>query len=332
MQELHTFGCPSSAARLYKIASAQVLHEVLLRTKEDALPYLPLGAGSNLLIKEHYEGIVLKMEMAGISIVQENEHAVWLRIGAGLPWQVLVDYCLEQGYYGLENLTQIPGCVGAAPTQNIGAYGVELSSFFEELEALSTKTRTIKKFNHKACAFGYRYSLFKEPRHKHWVITQVTLRLPKVFRPECGYGALQDALNKQGITAPTARQIEQTVRGIRSSKLPNPDELGNAGSFFKNPIMPKRQYLALREKHPHLNLTAIHEQSGRVKISASALIEQAGWKGKRVGKVGVYDRHALVLVNYGKATGKAIWQMAQAIIRDVKEKFGVQLAPEVTVL
>lgn len=329
LADFHTFGCRAHAAQLHRIDSLKTLHEVLSRTQKDGLPYLPLGGGSNVLIRGDYEGIVLKMEIKDITIVKEDNTHLWLHVGAGLAWQVLVDTCLSRGYYGLENLTHIPGCVGAAPIQNIGAYGVELSSFFQELEAVSTKTLTVKNFEAKACHFSYRYSRLREASHKEWVITSVTLRLHKVFSPVITYKALQEAIDTQGITSPTAAQMARIVATIRTAKLPDPRNLGNAGSFFKNPIIPKTQYLHLQKKLPTLMGTFLG--NNMVKIAGSVLIEAAGWKGKRQGRVGVYEKHALILVNYGGGSGEDIWQLAQSIQRDVQEKFGVALEPEVVV-
>ena len=330
LQALHTFGCPTHAVRLYRITTPKTLDAVLSRGKEGKGPYLPLGGGSNVLFRGDYEGIVLKIEIDGITRAAEDRHHVWLRIGAGVPWQSVVAHCLSKGYYGIENLTHIPGCMGAAPIQNIGAYGVELTSCFQELEATSTKTRETRTFAAKDCHFGYRHSIFKEPSHRDWVITQVTLRLRKRFSPIITYQALQEALAKQGLSSPTARQVADTVASIRQAKLPDPKTLGNAGSFFKNPTIPVLQYRALQKRYPACTSTPV--DGNQVKMSASALIEMTEWKGKRVGEVGVHEKHALVLVNYGRGTGQQVWQLAQEIQKDVAKKFGIMLEPELTLL
>ena len=253
-----------------------------------------------------------------------------LKVGAGEVWHDLVLYTIEHGYHGLENMSLIPGSVGASPMQNIGAYGVEIKDVFEKLEALEIQTGEMQTFSKDACAFGYRESVFKRALKGKYIITYVYFRLSLTEKVSTHYGAIESELTKQGISNPTSKDVSNAVIAIRSSKLPNPKELGNAGSFFKNPVVPIETYNRIKEVYLDAPSYPIDEKS--VKVPAGWLIETAGWKGKQVGACGVHKNQALVLVNYGGATGNEIYKLSTEIIEDIVQKFGITLEREVNIL
>lgn len=292
-----------------------------------------LGGGSNILLTQDVDGWVLKNEIRGIGLVREDADHYYIKAGAGEIWHELVLHCIEKGWAGIENLSLIPGCAGAAPIQNIGAYGVELKDVFHELDAFDTYTGSVMTFSKADCTFGYRDSFFKHAEPGRYVIMHVTLQLRKqpVFHVE--YGAIREELEKAGVTELSIKAISDAVIRIRSSKLPDPKVTGNAGSFFKNPAIPEAQFKALKAAYP--GISAYPAGAGLVKVAAGWLIEHCGpsegisWKGYRVGDAGVHPKQALVLVNYGKANGAAIAALASAIITAVELKFGVTLEREV---
>ena len=290
-----------------------------------------LGGGSNVLIKSDLIQPVLKMSIPGIEVQNDKEDEVLVKSGAGVIWHDLVTYCVNRDFGGIENLALIPGTVGAAPIQNIGAYGVELKDSFHGLKAFVPETGVIKEFSVNECNFGYRDSIFKNDLKGEVIITEVTLRLQKSpHKIEDSYYALREYFQANGITEPTIKDVYDAVVAIRESKLPNPELIGNAGSFFKNPIVKSSVYQKLKAEYS--NMPSFEAGNGKIKIPAGWLIEQAGWKGKKVGNVGTYKNQALVLVNHGGATGEEIYQHAMNIHESVKEKFGIELAPEVNVI
>ncbi len=331
LRTLNTFGIQASARYFAALKDTTEFSTLMQLPEWQQLPKFILGGGSNVLFTQQFTGLIIKNEMMGIHRLAEDDDHVWLQVGAGENWHTFVLYCIEQGLGGVENLSLIPGTVGAAPIQNIGAYGVELCDVFEELTALDMASGVSKIFSREACQFGYRDSVFKSLYKNQYLITCVTLRLNKKPQFNLSYGALQQTLQDMHVTEPTLRTISEAVMQIRRSKLPDPAVLGNAGSFFKNPIIALQQFTALKNEFalmPHFE----GDSPSTVKISAGWMIEQCGWKGKRVGEVGVYDKQALVLVNYGAGTGADIQQLVAHIQQSVFARFGVQLMPEVNII
>jgi len=324
----NTFGIEASAAHFTEVASVDELCRVL---REAVPPVLILGGGSNLLFTRDWPGTVVRNTIRGIEVVRRFKNRVWVRIGGGENWHGFVQWAVGQNLGGVENLSLIPGSVGAAPVQNIGAYGVELKDVFVGLEAVELTTGKIRRFSRPACRFGYRDSFFKQEGKGRYCITSVTLSLSTArHRINTGYGDIVRTLAEMGVAKPGIADVSAAVTRIRSSKLPDPARIGNCGSFFKNPEVERAVYAKIQETHPaapHYDLP-----SGRVKIPAGWLIEQCGWKGKRVGNTGCHDKQALVLVNHGGATGAEVVALAQAIIGSVEKTFGVRLEPEVNIL
>lgn len=292
--------------------------------------WLILGGGSNVLFAGDYQGLILKNNLKGINILQETDEKVWIKAAAGEIWHELVMFCVERNFAGVENLSLIPGTVGAAPMQNIGAYGVELIDVFDTLTAFDVTTGTFKIFTKQDCDFGYRSSVFKTIFKGKYFITDVTLRLSKSPVINISYGAIKDVLAAKNITHPSIKEISDAVIQIRKSKLPDPQILGNAGSFFKNPEIPDSLYQQL--KSVYTNMPGYPTTEGFTKVPAGWLIEQCGWKGKQVGNTGAHKDQALVLVNYGGATGAEIMQHARTIQQSVQDKFGISIIPEVNLI
>lgn len=329
LKDYNTFGLEAKAAAFVEVHSVEELQEAL-RENQGKLPIFILGGGSNLLLTQDVPFLVIKNAIKGITIVEEAETDLVLAVGGGENWHQLVMKTLDNGLSGLENLSLIPGTVGAAPIQNIGAYGVELKDVFEKLEAVELATGNLQTFDAAACKFGYRDSVFKQELKGKFCITTVFLRLSKKPLINTNYGAIREVLKERHIEQPTSRDVSDAVIFIRQSKLPDPAKLGNSGSFFQNPEIERSQFERLQQQFP--NIIHYDLPDGRVKIPAGWLIEQCGWKGKRVGNTGSHKDQSLVLVNYGGATGAEVWQLAQDIIASVKEKFGIELTPEVNVL
>jgi len=325
LKELHTFGLSVDAAAYTSISSEEEL-QALLPVQS---PVLILGGGSNLLFTQNFEGLVLHNSIKGIEVIDETEQDVLLRVGGGEVWHELVLWSIEQGYGGLENLSLIPGSVGAAPIQNIGAYGVEVKDVFEKLEAIDIKTGETKIFEHKDCHFGYRDSVFKRALKGKYYITRVIFRLSKQPTFNVSYGAIKTVLEEQK-TVVSIRSISDAVIQIRQQKLPDPKEIGNSGSFFKNPIIPISQFEKLKKQYPKMPSYPLGETE--VKLAAGWLIDQLGWKGYRKGDAGVHKNQALVLVNYGNAKGAEIWALAQEIQQSVLAQYGIHLEAEVNIL
>lgn len=330
LQQLNTFGIEAEARYFAEIRSVEDLQTLLRDTRYNNTPKLILGGGSNVLMTGHFDGLVIKMGICGIEQVKQDENHAWLRIGAGENWHEFVMDTLNRGLSGVENLSLIPGTVGAAPMQNIGAYGVEICEVFEELEAVDISTRKLERFDNDLCQFGYRESIFKKELKGKHIITHVTLRLNRKPSFNTSYGAIRQTLEERKITDLNARAISDAVIHIRRSKLPDPTVIGNAGSFFKNPVIGQSEFEQLQSRFP--NVPHYAQPDGSIKVPAGWLIEQAGWKGKRVGQTGVHDRQALVLVNHGGAVGKEVVDLAMEIKQSVKDKFGIDISPEVNII
>lgn len=325
-----TMGVKAFARFFVEIQSVDELKRALNFASEKSLSTLVLGGGSNILFVDDFPGLVIMNRIEGIEIKSEDDSEVIIEIGAGENWHKVVLFCVENGFGGIENLSLIPGTVGAAPIQNIGAYGTELKDVFVRLDAFLMEDGRAKTFSKSECKFGYRDSIFKKELKGKAIITSVTLKLSKNSTPNIEYSSLKEKLNEKGITKPSIKEVSDAVIEVRQSKLPDPDEIGNTGSFFKNPVISVFQFDELKSQYKTLPSYSVSER--QVKVPAGWLIEQAGWKGKRVGEAGVHDKQALVLVNHGKATGKEIWALAQEIIESVHQKFDIRLTPEVNIL
>ncbi|MDD2983013.1 MAG: UDP-N-acetylmuramate dehydrogenase [Crocinitomicaceae bacterium] len=328
LKPFNTFGIDVKATRFATFASPEELGQILKDNKNK--PLLILGGGSNLLLTKDFDGLVLKNEIKGIEVISETADEVLIRSGAGEVWHEFVLYCISKNYCGIENLSLIPGSVGASPMQNIGAYGVEIKDVFDKLEAVEIATGEIHTFDNETCEFGYRESIFKHAVKNQYVITNVYFKLSKTQNTNTSYGAINQQLEVMGIGNPTIKDVSDAVIAIRSSKLPNPKEIGNAGSFFKNPVIEHAHYQEILKNYPNAPSYPVGEQ--HVKVPAGWLIETAGWKGKVVGETGVHKNQALVLVNYGDATGKEIYQLSTDIIEDINQKFKILLTREVNIL
>lgn len=335
LRELNSFGLPAVARTLARVTSEADVRRLLADPRCGAAPKLVLGGGSNLVFSRDPQAVVLKVEVMGRRLVAERPEARIVELGAGESWHEVVAWTLGQGWPGLENLALIPGTVGAAPVQNIGAYGLELADRFESLDAVDLVTGRTVTLDARACAFGYRDSIFKRggaalPRDRY-AITRVRFRLSRRFTPRLDYGDIRAELDARGVGTPTAQAVAEAVAAIRRRRLPDPAVQGNAGSFFKNPIVAADVAQALRERFGAMPQYP-HGGDGReVKLSAAWLIEQVDWKGRGIhpdDAAAVSAQHALVLVNRGGATGGALWALAQAIQHDVAERFGVMLEPE----
>jgi UDP-N-acetylmuramate dehydrogenase len=326
LQAFNTFGLPARARRYLRVTHADQLDGLRGDSAGTGLPCFVLGGGSNVLLTRDVEALVLHMAIEGREVIGEEDGKTLVRAGAGENWHAFVQYTLDQGLGGLENLSLIPGTVGAAPIQNIGAYGLEIKDVFHSLTVFDLATGERRTLTGQDCRFGYRDSVFKHAGGANMVVLDVTFALPRDWRPNLRYAELAQAVAAAGIDAPTPRQVSDTVVAIRRRKLPDPAEIGNAGSFFKNPVVPGARCRALLESFPQLVHHA--QPDGSEKLAAGWLIDQCGWKGKNMGAAGVYPKQALVLVNNGGATGADVMALARAIQQDVLERFGVELEPE----
>jgi UDP-N-acetylmuramate dehydrogenase len=330
LKPYNTFGIEANASQFVEL---QTLEEVQVLCQTFNLTdrkLLILGGGSNILLTKDFDGMAIKINLKGIEIVKENDEEVWVQAMAGESWHSFVTHCVEKNWGGLENLSLIPGCVGAAPMQNIGAYGTEIKAVFSSLKAVEIATGEMVEFNNEACEFGYRESVFKNKYKGKYIIVSVIFKLNKKPILNVSYGAIQDVLNEKGITSPTIQDISNAVIAIRQSKLPNPAELGNAGSFFKNPEIPAEQYQRLKNEFPEI--PGYPAPNNQVKVPAGWLIEQCQWKGKIVGNTGAHKNQALVLVNYGNATGNEILNLAKQIQDSVYNQFKINISPEVNLI
>lgn len=330
LKPYNTFGIDVNAShfvRVNTIEEVQVLCTAFNLAERNKLVF---GGGSNLLLTKDFDGMAVKIDLKGIDKIKENEDFVWVKAMSGEVWHHLVMYSVENNWGGIENLSLIPGCVGAAPMQNIGAYGVEIKDTFEELFAVEIESGKLVKFTNEECKFGYRESVFKNEVKDKYIIVSVTFKLSKNPKINISYGAIQETLNKKGILQPSIKDVSDAVIEIRKSKLPDPKELGNSGSFFKNPEIALSEYEILKSKHP--TMPGYPVGSDKVKVPAGWLIEQCGFKGKRIGNTGSHKDQALVLVNYGGASGNEIYALALDIQKTVFQHFGISITPEVNII
>ena len=330
LRPFNTFAIHATARYFASFQNIEELHELLHYERPSANNKLILGGGSNILFTKDFDGLVLKNEIKGIDVVSEDEEYVYVKAGAGESWHQFVLYCLANNFAGVENLSLIPGNVGASPMQNIGAYGVEIKDVFYELEAFHVEEKKMQIFSLEDCRFGYRESVFKHQYKNQFVITSVTYRLKKTPVFNTSYGAIGQELEIMGVKELSIQAISQAVINIRSSKLPDWKLMGNAGSFFKNPQISNGQFQQLRKAFPGIVAFPVGEE--QTKLAAGWLIEQCGWKGFREGDAGCYPKQALVLVNYGEAKGEDIFALSEKIIVSVQEKFGVALEREVNIV
>lgn len=328
LKSLNTFRIDVRADELIEIQEEQETHQVISRLRNQKKPYLILGGGSNVLFTKDFDGVIVLNRLTGRKLLKEDENHVWISGMSGESWHDFVMFTIDSGWQGLENLSLIPGSLGAAPVQNIGAYGMELKDIFDSLKAINMYSGEEKTFSKDDCKFGYRDSYFKNETGTHYFITEVNLRLNKTPDYNLSYGPLARLKeNKEVDVSPIT--ISREVMNIRNKKLPDPDAIGNAGSFFKNPIVSDRLFEKIEREHP--DISSFYTGNNSYKISAGWLVEQCGWKGYRIGDAGVYKDQSLVLVNYGNASGKEVWELAQAIQKDVFKTFGIKLEAEVRV-
>ncbi|MBF8646094.1 MULTISPECIES: UDP-N-acetylmuramate dehydrogenase [Pseudomonas] len=325
LKPYNTFGIDVKARYFSQAHDDQEVRQALAQAQQGGLPVLVIGGGSNLLLTRDIDALVLHMASRGRRVLSDDGERIVVEAEAGEPWHPFVQWTLAQGYCGLENLSLIPGTVGAAPMQNVGAYGVEIKDVFVGLTALDRETGELRDFGLAECAFGYRDSLFKR-NPGHWLILRVRFALSRTLRAHLDYGPVRQRLAEQGVTEPTAQAISEAICSIRREKLPDPAELGNAGSFFKNPVVSAEQVERIRAQYP--GVVAYPQADGQVKLAAGWLIEQAGWKGHREGDAGVHRLQSLVLVNYGQASGAQMHALARRIQADILERFGVELEME----
>lgn len=329
LKDLNTFGVEASARWYTDINSEDDLNSLFTDAQWKDQPVLILGGGSNMLFTKDFQGLVIHINIPGLKH-ESKDGEVFVSAGAGVVWNDLVNYCVQHDFAGIENLSLIPGSVGASPIQNIGAYGVELQDIFHSCRAFEISTGSIRTFYKADCHFSYRDSVFKSVLKGLYIITEVTLKLSKIFRPNIKYGAISQELESRGICTPSIRDISSAVSHIRVSKLPDPATIGNAGSFFKNPVIPVTKFIQLQSNFP--DIIYFPSTEGFVKLSAGWLIEQCGWKGRVVGNTGTWKNQALVLVNHGKATGNEIFKLSDDIIISVMNKFGIELHREVNII
>jgi len=329
LKPYNTFGLDVNASQFATFSDVEALKKGL-SSKENEQPLLILGGGSNILFTQDFEGLVLKNDLKGIEVIDENQDHVDVKVMAGEIWHDFVLYCIKNNWAGVENLSLIPGTVGAAPMQNIGAYGVEVKEVFLSLEAIELATSKLVSFEGDQCEFGYRESIFKKSGKDKYIITSVTFRLNKKAVFNTSYGAIKDTLDEMGVTGLTIKAVSDAIIKIRQSKLPDPAEIGNAGSFFKNPIIDRIDYEGLKAEFS--SIPGYKQPNDLFKIPAAWLIEKAGWKGKTLGDIGVHKNQPLVLVNYGDGDGAKIRDLAFEIRDTVAQQFGILLTPEVNII
>jgi UDP-N-acetylmuramate dehydrogenase len=331
LRALNTFGFRVKAKFFTTIHSKEELHELIHSDLYQREERLILGGGSNILFKRDYDGLVIKVDLKGITVVSQTEDSLLLQVASGEVWHELVLHCVKNNWGGIENLSLIPGLVGAAPIQNIGAYGTEIKNMITQVEAIDLKTGLTKLFTNEECCFGYRESVFKNALREKYFISSITLTLTKKnHRLNTSYGAIHETLSSMNIEQPTIKSISDAVIAIRQSKLPDPRVIGNAGSFFKNPSITVNHYQSLQKTNT--TIPSYPSANQEVKVPAGWLIEQCGWKGKKINHVGVHPKQALVLVNYGDGKGEDVFDLALKIASSVKEKFNIELTPEVNII
>lgn len=330
LKSFNTFGIESLAKLFVKVNTVNQITELIESDQFKKNKHFILGGGSNLLFTKNVDAFVIKNELIGIEKIKEDNDFVWITCAAGVVWHEFVMWCIDRNYGGIENLALIPGCTGASPMQNIGAYGVEIKDTFYELEAIELATGQLKTFTKSDCDFGYRESVFKKQLKNQFIITSVTFRLTKVPTFQIEYGAIKHELDNMHVSDLSIKSIAQAIITIRSSKLPNPKEIGNAGSFFKNPEVDEATYMRLKNEFPNLVSYALEHK--KYKLAAGWLIEQAGLKGYRKGDAGVHQLQSLVLVNYGQATGHEVFDLSTHVLETVKQKYGILLEREVNMI
>ncbi len=330
LKPYNTFGIDVSAEQFVEVKTVEEVQVLCTTFNLYERKKLILGGGSNILLTKNFDGMAIKMNLTGMDIIKEDDDHAWVKAMCGELWHDFVQFCVNKNLGGVENLSLIPGCVGAAPMQNIGAYGAEIKDTFEELFAVEIETGKLVKFTNAECKFGYRESVFKHEAKDKFIIVAVTFKLNKKVQLNTQYGAIQDTLLTNGIKEPTIKDVSDAVIQIRSTKLPNPKELGNSGSFFKNPEVSANEYASKLENFP--NMPGYKLENGNVKVPAGWLIEQCGFKGKRIGNTGAHKDQALVLVNYGGATGNEIYDLALQIKDKVFETFKIEINPEVNII
>ncbi len=329
LKKFNTFRIDATAKAFSEVISEEEIIEILSSYEWKNEKKLVLGGGSNLLFTENFNGLVIKISIPGITIIEENVNSVLIKAGSGVVWNDLVNFCVEKNFGGIENLSLIPGTVGAAPIQNIGAYGQELKEVFHSLSGIVIGNFEKRIFLNNECKFGYRESIFKNELKSNFIVTSVILKLQKHPVINLNYDAVRNEIEKLKLEKITIQDISKVVCEIRRKKLPNPEEIGNAGSFFKNPEVNEEKFFELKKEFPEI---AGHKTSaGNYKLAAGWLIEKCGWKGKRIGNTGSHNNQSLVLVNYGNATGKEIMELANGIVNSVQKKFGVSLQTEVNI-
>ncbi len=329
LKGFNTFGIDVRAKEFVVVNAHQDLFDLILKRDLTKEKFLMLGGGSNILFTKDFEGLLIKNEIGGIHVVHEDDQHICLRVGAGMIWHELVLYCIDRGWGGLENLSLIPGTVGASPIQNIGAYGVEVKDLIDEVEGIDLIHKNTRMIKSQECEFGYRSSVFKTSLKNSFLITAVVFRLNKKHQLHVEYGAIRDELTRMKVDHPSIKDVSNAVINIRQSKLPDPNIIGNAGSFFKNPVVSQEKLDILKVAYPSI---VSYPFKNDFKLAAGWLIEQAGWKGHREGNVGCHEKQALVLVNHGNASGTEILQLAQKIQESVSNKFGVELEMEVNII
>ncbi len=327
LKGLNTFGVNASAKYYTEVHNLEDIEALLEWKTQNNLPSLLLGGGSNLLFKNNYQGLVAKVCLGGKELVEEDDEFFYVSVAGGENWHDFVRWTVVKNIAGLENLSLIPGTAGAAPIQNIGAYGVEIADHFHSLQAVDLDNGNVLEFDKALCQFGYRESFFKSQALDKLLITSVTFALPKIPKWKMDYAGVREVLEGK---QPSAEKISDAIMALRQSKLPDPVEIGNAGSFFKNPVIDTKKWEALKNDNP--NLPGYPQTEDIIKTSAAWLIDSCGWKGYRKGDAGISDKHALVLVNYGEATGAELWGVAEEIMVSVEDKFGILLEPEPRVL
>ncbi len=330
LKDLNTFGLEANARFFCQIFEENQLIDALQFAITKQLKYIILGGGSNILFIKDYDGLVIKIENKGINIIEEDSYSILIEVAAGENWHELVQYTLAHNWYGMENLSLIPGNVGASPMQNIGAYGVEVMNLIDSVRFYQTETTDWQTLKKEECEFGYRESIFKQELKGKAIIWSVNFRLFKYTTVKLEYGDINSVLQRKGIESPGPLDVSNAVIEIRQSKLPDPAKIGNAGSFFKNPVVEKSIFDALKQIHPNAPGYIIDEN--HIKLPAGWLIETAGWKGKRFETYGVHEKQALVLVNYGGSNGNQILQLAKDIQVDIQAKFHINLQTEVNII
>jgi len=328
LKKCNTFGLEATASHYTRPVDEKGLSQLAEKNDLHQMPLLVLGEGSNILFRNNFDGLLIQPGMKGIELLEESSEEVVVKVGAAENWDKWVEYSIKKGWYGLENLSMIPGSVGSSPVQNIGAYGVELKDHFEWLEAWALQEKRLVKLDHKACGFGYRDSIFKRESSGKYIITHVVFRLSKEAAVYLDYGNVKDEYFKAKGNTPL--DLRNVIIDIRRSKLPDPEQYGNAGSFFKNPMVDRTIYNCIRVEYPEVPFYP--GSSNQMKIPAAWLIEKAGWKGKRIGNVGTWPTQPLVIVNYGGAKGQEIFDFSEKILEDIDQQFGISLEREVKVI